>query len=103
MLLTSVVMAGNDDKGDQLMQQADSLYAAQQYKQALESASAALPLCKGTDLEADCLNLLAVINIRLSNYEEAANYAKQCYVLDEKSGDPDVISSEIRVEGNRNG
>ena len=97
MLLTSVVMAGNDDKGDQLMQQADSLYAAQQYKQALESASAALPLCKGTDLEADCLNLLAVINIRLSNYEEAANYAKQGYVLDEKSGDPDVISSSLNT------
>ena len=97
VVLSQVLMAGDRDKGDLLLQQADSLYAAQQYKQALESASAALPLCKGTDLEADCLSLLAVINIRLSDYDEAARYAKQCYVLDEKTGDPDVMSSSLNT------
>ena len=97
MLAVTVVMASNRDKGDALLQQADSLYAAQQYKHALDAASTALPLCKGSDLEADCLNLLAVINIRLSNYEEAAKYAKLCYALDEKSGDPDVMSSSLNT------
>lgn len=96
MLATTVAMAGND-KGDLLLQQADSLYAKQQYKQALESARAALPLCKGSDLEADCLNLIAVINIRLSDYDEAAKYAIQCYAIDEKSGDPDVMSSSLNT------
>ena len=96
MLAASVATAGNN-QGDRLFQQADSLYAEQQYKQALEAASAALPLSKGSDWEADCLNLLAIINIRLSDYDEAAKYAMQCYVLDEKSGDPDVMSSSLNT------
>ena len=80
-----------------LLDKADSLYAIQQYKEALETAKQALPQCKGKDTEADCLNLLAIINIRLSDYEEAAKYAKQCYALDEKTGDPDVMSSSLNT------
>ena len=41
--------------------------------------------------------MLAIINIRLSDYEEAAKYAKQCYALDEKTGDPDVMSSSLNT------
>ena len=83
MLLPCAAIA--DEKGDLLLEQADSLYGAQQYKEALEAAHEALPLTKGTESEADCLNLLAITNIRLSDYEEAARYAKECYAIDEQA------------------
>ena len=86
-----------DKKGDKLIEMADSLYTAQQYKEALKTACEALPLTKGTESEADCLNLLAIINIRLSDYKTAAKYAKECYALDEQSGDPDVMSSSLNT------
>jgi len=95
LFLPCEVMA--DAIGDKLIEQADSLYGAQQYKEALEVAHKALPLTKGTDSEADCLNLLAIINIRLSDYKEAAHYAKACYAIDEQSGDPDVMSSSLNT------
>ena len=63
LLLPNSLLA--NDQGDRLVEQADSLYAVQQYQEALKAASEALPLTKGTDSYADCLNLLAVINIRL--------------------------------------
>ena len=80
-----------------LLDRADSLYGAQQYKEALEIAKQALPLCKDQESQADCLNLLAIINVRLSDYDEAARYAKQCYALDEKTGDPDIMSSSLNT------
>ncbi len=86
-----------DAKGDRLVEQADSLYGAQQYQAALHAASEALPLTKGTDSYADCLNLLAIINIRLSDYDAAARYAKACYEIDQKSGDPDIMSSSLNT------
>lgn len=95
MLLPTMVYA--DTRGDKLLEKADSLYGIQQYKEALKVATEALLLTKGTESEADCLNLLAIINIRLSDYEEAAKYAKQCYDIDEKSGDPDVMSSSLNT------
>ena len=95
LLLPNKILANT--KGDKLLEQADSLYAVQQYQEALAAASEALPLTKGTDSYADCLNLLAVINIRLSDYEEAARYAKECYAIDQTSGDPDVISSSLNT------
>ena len=52
-------------------------------------------LLKDKTEESDCLNLLAVIFIRLTDYKSAAIYAKKCYVLDEKSGDPDMMSSSL--------
>ena len=94
VIISSPVWSQN---ATQLLDEADSLYAVQQYQEALTTAKKALPLCKGTDSEADCLNLLAIINIRLADYDEAAKYAKQCYVLDEKTGDPDVMSSSLNT------
>lgn len=84
-------------KGEDLLEQADSLYAVQQYNEACQIAEQALALCKGTEAEADCLNLLAIINIRLSDYTAAAEYAKQCYALDEQTGDPDIMSSSLNT------
>ena len=95
-----LVLAGSalaDTEGDRLLARADSLYGVQQYKEALSAAREALPLVKDTEGEADCLNLLAIINIRLSDYDEAARYAKECYAIDERSGDPDVMSSSLNT------
>lgn len=76
---------------------AEYLYSRQQYKEAAEYGEKALPLLKGKDGESDCLNLLAVIFIRLTDYTSAARYAKLCYALDEKSGDPDMMSSSLNT------
>jgi len=97
MIMTADFLMAKSTRGAQLLGQADSLYAAQQYKEALATAREALPLTKGTEGEADCLNLLAIINIRLSDYQEAARYAKDCYALDEKTGDPDIMSSSLNT------
>jgi len=97
MVMTADFLMAKSTRGAQLLGQADSLYAAQQYKEALATAREALPLTKGTEGEADCLNLLAIINIRLSDYQEAARYAKDCYALDEKTGDPDIMSSSLNT------
>jgi AraC-like DNA-binding protein len=40
---------------------------------------------------------LAVIFIRLTDYSSAAEYAKRCYALDMKSGDPDMMSSSLNT------
>ena len=96
-LLLLPCMAMADIKGDQLLEQADSLYGVQQYREALQAATEALPLTKGTDSESDCLNLLAIINIRLSDYQAAARFAKECYAIDERSGDPDIMSSTLNT------
>ena len=94
VIISSSVWSQNASR---LLDEADSLYAVQQYQKALTTAKKTLPLCKGSESEADCLNLLAIINIRLADYEEAATYAKQCYILDEKTGDPDVMSSSLNT------
>lgn len=95
-LLCSIAKA-DVNQADALLQQADDAYARQEYREALDLSKKALPLCKGTESEADCLNLLAISNIRLSDYEEAAKWAKQCYALDEKTGDPDLMSSSLNT------
>ena len=76
---------------------AEYLYSRQQYKEAAEYGEKSLPLLKGKAGESDCLNLLAVIFIRLTDYTSAARYAKLCYALDEKSGDPDMMSSSLNT------
>ena len=76
---------------------AEYLYSQQQYKMAAEYGEKALPLLKGKAGESDCLNLLAVIFIRLTDYTSAAKYAKMCFALDEKSGDPDMMSSSLNT------
>lgn len=76
---------------------AEYLYDQQQYQRAVEYGEKALPLLKNCPGESDCLNLLAVIFIRLADYTSAAKYAKLCYALDEKSGNPDMMSSSLNT------
>lgn len=79
---------------------AEYLYEQQQYEQAETYSMNALPLIRQTgnsELEADCLSLLAIINVRLSNYEKAVGFAKECYKSDEASGDPDRMSSSLNT------
>jgi AraC-like DNA-binding protein len=97
LLLGAMTLSAWAQRADDLLSEADSLYAAQQYQEALTTAKRALELGEGTESEADCLNLLAVINVRLSNYDEAAEYAKRCYALDQQSGDPDMMSSSLNT------
>ena len=91
------VRAVANDKGDQLFDKADSLYAVQSYDAAEQVALQALPACKGSEAEGDCLNLLAIIYIRKGDFNQAVKYARQCYALDEQSGDPDAISSSLNT------
>lgn len=77
---------------------AEYCYDQQRFDQAVDYGLKALPLYqKGNDRtgESDCLNILAISNIRLSNYGAAIDYAKQCYRLDEASGDADRISASL--------
>ena len=76
---------------------AEYYYDQQDFKKAIEYGNKALPLCRDKGIEADCLNLLAMAHFRLSQFREAASYAKQCYILDEKSGDLDVMSSSLNT------
>lgn len=72
----------------------------QRYADAERNLLQALPLLQGgadRSTEADCLNLLAVVYVRLSEYDNAAKYALQCYQLDEASGDADRISSSLNT------
>ncbi|MBQ2243815.1 MAG: helix-turn-helix domain-containing protein [Bacteroidales bacterium] len=72
-------------------------YELQDFKTALNYGLKALPLSHGSDIEADCLSLLSLIHFRLSRYDDAAEYAKQCYKIDEQSGDPDIMSSSLNT------
>lgn len=76
---------------------AEHYYASGNYHDALQYGELALPLCEGTDVEANCLNLLALSNFRTTQYEAAAEYAKRCYRIDEQSGDPDLMSSSLNT------
>ena len=98
----SLMQYDDNTPKDSLRQQvwywaAEYLYDQQQYHRAAEYGEKALPLLKGRAGESDCLNLLAVIFIRLADYTSAAKYAKMCYALDEKSGDPDMMSSSLNT------
>ena len=79
---------------------AEFFYDQQQYSTAEEYGLKALPFCQSAssrDLEGDCLNLLSVIYIRLTDYEKAAKYAKLCYEIDKEEGNPDKISSSLNT------
>ncbi|MBQ8948592.1 MAG: AraC family transcriptional regulator [Prevotella sp.] len=93
---------------EDLRDQADSLYNIQQYDEAKTVALEGLDrLGKGRDADAtsdiveetkgDLLNLMSIINVRQGNFEQAAEYAKQCNDLDLKRGDPDMISSSYNT------
>ena len=72
------------------------LYDQQQYQQAVERCLQALPLFHG-DAAADCLSLVSLCYVRLGNYKQAIDYARQCYELDLKSNDQDRISSSLNT------
>ena len=64
-LLLLPLHAMADEIGERLLDEADSLYALQQYDAAGEAAQKALSRCKGGEQEADCLNLLAIMEGRV--------------------------------------
>ena len=72
--------------------------ASQDYTTAAAYAGKALPEFPEQDesSRADCLTILAISYFRLSDFSKAANYARLCLELDEKSGDPDRISSSLK-------
>ena len=72
-------------------------YAFQDYHQALHYGKKALPFSAGTDVEANCLNVLALSCFRLSEFQHAVEYAKRCYEIDEQSGDLDIMSSSLNT------
>ena len=72
-------------------------YDQAQYKQAISYGEKALPLCHDDEMKANCLNLLSLACFRMGNYEKAAHYALECYKLDEKQGDPDLMSSSLNT------
>ncbi len=76
---------------------AEYFYAEQEYQQSVNYGERALPLTHGTDWEADCLSILSLAHFRLSEYDQAAHYAKLCYKLDEQTGDPDIMSSSLNT------
>ena len=73
--------------------------ASQDYTTAAAYAEKALPEFPEQDesSRADCLNILAISYFRLSDFSKAADYARLCLELDEKSGDPDRISSSLNT------
>ena len=101
LLLLSIVfiasLAYASPSADDLLQSCEDSYLQQDYASALTFGKQALPLCEGTDMEADCLNLLAMICFRQSDFEQAIDYAQRCYRLDAKTGDPDIMSSSLNT------
>ena len=93
----------NNTPIDSLRQQvwywaAEWLYDQQQYEQAEQYALKALPKYHPANPEkADCLNTLGCIYIRLSDFKQAANYAKQSVEIEMKGGDHDRIASSMNT------
>ena len=101
LLGMSFMMGASAQSVDALLDEADSLYNAQQYDAARTIALQALPLATtekvNSEAEGDLLNLLSMIGVRQGNFDEAVRYAKQCNALDLKSGDADLISSSYNT------
>lgn len=79
---------------------AEYFYAAGSYQEAEQYALQALSLLRqGKDETtlADCLNVLAISNVRMGRYTEAIGYARQVYNLDEQSGDLERISMSLNT------
>lgn len=95
-----VASAEEGSKGDKLLETADSLYAAQQYDEALRYANQsaeAMRSERSLEGESDVMNLLALIHVRKGEFDEAARCAHRCYEIDVKIGDPDDISSTLNT------
>ena len=88
---------------DSLQQQvwfwaAEWMYDQQQFDKAESYALKALQKYSPSNPEkADCLNTLGCIYVRLSDFKQAANYAKQSVEIEMKSGDHDRISSSLNT------
>ncbi|MBR1889772.1 MAG: helix-turn-helix domain-containing protein [Alloprevotella sp.] len=79
---------------------AEDAYARQVYDDAVRYALRALPLLKrgaSRAVEGDCLNVLAISNLRLGKFDEAAKFSKECYRLDVASEDKGNIASSLNV------
>lgn len=77
---------------------AEWFYDRQQYDLAEEYGLKVLPLLsEGSDIKADCLNLLGLAYMRMGDFKRAAYYAKQCLEIDMRSGDDDRISSSMNT------
>ncbi|MBQ8127545.1 MAG: helix-turn-helix domain-containing protein [Prevotella sp.] len=76
---------------------AELFYAYQDYSRTVGSALKAEPLSRGTAMESDVVNLLALSYFRMADYDDAAQYAKRCYQLDEQTGDADLMSSSLNT------
>lgn len=93
----------NGTPADSLQQQvwfwaAEWLYDRQQYEQAEQYALKALTKYHPANPEkADCLNTLGCIYVRLSDFKQAANYAKQSVDIVMRGGNDDDISSSLNT------
>ena len=76
---------------------AEHFYDQQQYQQAVDYARKALPLFHVDAERADCLSLISISYTRLGDYQQAAEFAKQCHEMDLQSGDADRISSSLNT------
>ena len=88
---------------DSLQQQvwfwaAEWLYDQGKFKEAEHYALDALQKYHPSNPEkADCLNTLGCIYVRLSDFKQAANYARQSVEIELKGGDHDRISSSMNT------
>ena len=106
MLLIAVTAAAASETWDTYYDQAECLYAEQEYLSAEQAALTAMskvevlkqdPQTADIDAEADCANLLALIYVRLGYFDKAAQYATRCNEIDLSSGDPNNIASSYNT------
>lgn len=70
----------------------------QEYGLARQYALRALPLYRHDNAaKGDCLNLLAIIGVRLADFPAAAGYATRCVRIYKKLRDPDQTSSALNT------
>ena len=101
--IDEIITFTNNVSADSLQQQvwywaAEWLYDKQQYEQAEQYALKALPKYHPANPEkADCLNTLGCIYVRLSDFKQAAKYAKQSVEIEMQGGDHDRIASSMNT------
>lgn len=92
-----------DTPADSLRQQvwywgAEVQYELQSYQAAKDLALRSLPFFRYDNLDkAYCLKLLAIIDVRLADFQSAADYGKQALSISLKVNNPDAISSILNV------
>lgn len=77
---------------------AEVQYELQNYQAAKDLALRSLPYFRYDNLDkAYCLKLLAIIDVRLADFQSAADYGKQALSISLKVNDPGAISSILNV------